>query len=155
VLSPFIVRGIIEPRLGIFAGYSTSNQLEYESVLSYDALVASGNWSTIQGEYPFWFTPMNMRVIGGIIDVQSTPVKKLTIGFTNTTGFGRSSQPYLQLGDETIDMKTTTLSFVPFDLKLSIAYQATNKLQFLGKYEYRSTIFNAAHQLTISCSKRL
>lgn len=155
MLSPFIVRGIIEPRLGIFAGYSTSNQLEYESVLSYDALVASGNWSTIQGEYPFWFTPMNMRVIGGIIDVQSTPVKKLTIGFTNTTGFGRSSQPYLQLGEETIDMKTTTLSFVPFDLKLSIAYQATNKLQFIGKYEYRSTIFNAAHQLTISCSKRL
>lgn len=154
-LSPYLYRGIIKPRVGGFAGYSNSNQVDFVSVLPYDSIVTSGDWLNIQGIYPLWFTPNKMRVLGGIIDFVYLPFKSWTISMTNTIGYGISAEPFLYLGNNKLELGYQDAIFFPIDIKVNVGHEFSRNFHANMHYEFRKTVFNVAHQFSLTFSKRL
>lgn len=154
-LSPYLVRGLVKPRVGAFLGYSNSNKILYSSVLSYEELVNSGNIQNIEGVFSTWFTPNQMKVVGGIADVQYQPFRNLQFNATNTVGIGFSNEPYLFLSDDEIGLSSYKTFFVPLDLKINTTFTPTRTIEIKCSYEYRITVFNKAHLVNLSISKRL
>lgn len=155
LLSPFLVRYPLKPRLGVFLGYANSNQILYSSVLTYDQIIDSGNLDQIEGVFPTWFTPNQMKVVGGIVDFEINPTKKLKINSTNTIGIGYSNEPYLFLESNAVQLSSYQKFFIPLDLKVNATFFPNRTLEMKLGYEYRITVFNKAHNIQFSIAKRL
>ena len=154
-LSPYLVRGLVKPRVGAFLGYSNSNKILYSSVLSFEELVNSGNIHNIGGVFSTWFTPNQVKVVGGIADVQYQPFRNLQFNATNTVGLGFSNEPFLFLSNDEIGLSSYQTFFIPFDFKLNTTFTPTRTIEIKCSYEYRITVFNKAHLVNLTISKRL
>jgi hypothetical protein len=154
-LSPYLVQGLIRPRLGAFAMYANSSQVLFSPVLTYDQIINSGSADQIEGVFSTWFTPNKVKAVGGILDFEYLPTKKLKFNSTNTIGIGSSNEPILYLQGNKIELSTYRIIFVPLDLKFNATYLLSRSIEAKFSYEYRITVFNKAHSFNFSIAKRL
>lgn len=155
LLSPYLMRTRIKPRVGGFLGYANSNQILYYSVLTYDEIIAGGDLNNIAGIFTSWFTPNQMRVGGFIADLSYSPNRYFYLNCTNTVGIGLSKEPYLFLDNNEIGLSTFDKFFIPTDIKLSAAYYPSRSIELRLSYEFRNTVFNKAQYMLFSLSKHL
>lgn len=154
-LSPYLVQGLIRPRVGAFAMYANSNQVLFSPLLTYDQIINGGTSNQIDGVFSTWFTPNKIKAIGGILDFEYLPTKKLKFNSTNTIGIGNSNEPFFYLQGNKIELSAYRTFFVPVDLKLNTTYLISRSIEARFAYEYRITVFNKAHNFSFSIAKRL
>jgi hypothetical protein len=155
VLSPYLMRTRIKPRIGGFLGYANSNQILYSAVLSYDQIIAGGDLNNIEGVFTSWFTPNQMRVVGLIADVGYSPNVTFKLNCTSTIGLGISKEPFLYLTNDEIGLSSYDTYFIPTDVKVNAMYYPSRSLELKVSYEFRNTVFNTAQYMLFSLSKRL
>ena len=154
-LSSYIAQGLIRPRLGAFAMYANSSEVLFSPLLTYDQIINSGSADQIEGVFSTWFTPNKVKAVGGILDFEYLPTKKLKFNSTNTIGIGSSNEPFLYLQGNKIELTTYRIIFVPVDLKFNTTYLLSRSIEAKFNYEYRITVFNKAHSFSFSIAKRL
>jgi len=159
VLAPIISFPHGQLLAGYSISYSNSNHSSYTAVDSLPEIIA--NYATnpnIAGVYNPYFTPNELFTNSGLIALNLTPSKKISINLSGDVGYGSINAPYLFLnkndsGKLFVDRGFAIQKFIPIDAKVAINYHIDNTWLLSAKYNYTTTYFFTSNYISLGIQK--